>query len=148
METRSLTLWLLAQVCCVALAQAQSPNISGLWNVEISFAAGGQYSLRFDAQPDGKGIFVLMDPIAKAWGETKPSDATWTRGEANSLTFSGPMEFPLGNVGRDAGTLTFTGRFETSDLIVGKVEFSPLVGQRPSKPGTFKAVRVKDSAKL
>lgn len=148
METRSLTLWLLAQVCCVALAQAQSPNISGLWNIEISFAAGGQHSLRFDAQPDGKGIFVLTDPIAKAWGETKPSDATWTRGEANSLTFSGSMEFPLGNVGRDAGTLTFTGRFETSDLIVGKVEFSPLVGQKSSKPGTFKAVRVKDSAKL
>ena len=148
METRSLTLWLLAQVCCVALARAQSPNINGLWNIEISFAAGGQHSLRFDAQPDGKGIFVLMDPIAKAWGETKPSDATWTRGEANSLTFSGSMEFPLGNVGRDAGTLTFTGRFETSDLIVGKVEFSPLVGQKSSKPGTFKAVRLKDSAKL
>ena len=148
METRSLTLWLLAQVCCVALAHAQSPNISGLWNIEISFAAGGQHSLCFDAQPDGKGIFVLMDPIAKAWGETKPSDATWTRGEANSLTFSGSMEFPLGNVGRDAGTLTFTGRFETSDLIVGKVEFSPLVGQKSSKPSTFKAVRVKDSAKL
>ena len=144
METRSLTLWLLAQVCCVALAQAQSPNISGMWNVEIRFAAGGQHSLRFDARPDGKGIFVLVDPIAKAWGETKPSDVAWTLGEANSLTFSGPMEFPLGNVGRDAGTLTFTGRFETSDLIVGKVEFSPLVGQRPSKPGTFKAVRVKD----
>ena len=148
METRSLTLWLLAQVCCVALARAQSPNINGLWNIEISFAAGGQHSLRFDAQPDGKGIFVLMDPIAKSWGETKPSDATWTRGEVNSLTFSGSMEFPLGNVGRDAGTLTFTGRFETSDLIVGKVEFSPLVGQKSSKPGTFKAVRLKDSAKL
>lgn len=144
METRSLTLWLLAQVCCVALAQAQSPNVTGMWNVEISFAAGGQHSLRFDAQPDGKGVFVLMDPIAKAWGEIKPSDATWTRGEAKSLTFSGPMEFPLGNVGRDAGTLTFKGRFETSDLIAGKVEFSPLVGQRPSKPGTFKAVRAKD----
>jgi len=144
METRSLTLWLLAQVCCVALAQAQSPNVSGMWNVEISFAAGGQHSLRFDAQPDGKGIFVLMDPIAKAWGETKSSDARWTRGEAKSLTFSGPMEFPLGNIGRDAGTLTFKGRFETSDLIAGKVEFSPLVGQRASKPGTFKAVRVKD----
>jgi hypothetical protein len=144
METRSLTLCLLAQVCCVALAQAQSPNMSGTWNVEISFAAGRQHSLRFDAQPDGKGVFVLTDPIAKGWGETKPSDAIWTRGEANSLTFSGPMEFPLGNVGRDAGTLTFKGRFETSDLIAGKVEFSPLVGQGPSKPGTFKAVRVHD----
>ena len=146
METRSLTLWLLAQACCVALAHAQSPNMSGSWNIEISFDSGGQHSLRFDAQPDGKGVFALIDPIAKTWGATKPSDAKWTRGGGNSLTFAGPIEFPLGNVGRDAGTLTFTGRFETSDLIVGKVEFSPLVGQRPSKPGTFKAVRVKDSA--
>jgi hypothetical protein len=41
METRSLTLCLIAQVCCVALAQAQSPNTGGTWNVEISFAEGG-----------------------------------------------------------------------------------------------------------
>jgi hypothetical protein len=47
----------------------------------------------------------------------------------------------LGNVGRDAGTLVFNGKFETSDLITGEVEFSPLVGERPSKHGTFKATR-------
>jgi hypothetical protein len=143
MRARLLTLCLMAQVCCVALANAQSPKMSGRWNIEASFAVGGQHSLRFDAQPDGKGSFVLMDPIAKAWGETKPSDATWTREEGNSLTFSGPMEFPIGNVGRDAGTLTFKGKFETPDLIIGEVEFSPLVGDRPSKLGTFKALREK-----
>jgi hypothetical protein len=47
----------------------------------------------------------------------------------------------IGNVGRDAGTLMFNGRFETADLIKGEVEFSPLVGDRPSKHGTFKAAR-------
>ena len=57
------------------------------------------------------------------------------------MTFSGPVEFMLGNVGRDAGTLVFKGKFETADLITGEVEFSPLVGERPSKHGTFKAVR-------
>jgi hypothetical protein len=142
MRARLWTLCLIAQVCCVALAQAQSPNMTGRLNVEVSFAAVGQHSLRFDAQADGKGTFVLTDPIAKAWGETKPSVVTWTRGEGNSLTFSGPMEFLIGNVGRDAGTLTFKGKFETPDLITGEVEFSPLVGERPSKHGTFKAVRV------
>ena len=55
--------------------------------------------------------------------------------------FSRPMEFLIGNVGRDAGTLTFKGKFEAPDLITGEVEFSPLVGDRPSKLGTFKAVR-------
>ena len=47
----------------------------------------------------------------------------------------------IGNVGRDAGTLVFKGKFETADLITGEVEFSPLVGDRPSKHGTFKAIR-------
>ena len=30
---------------------------------------------------------------------------------------------------------------QTIDLITGEVEFSPLVGERPSKHGTFKATR-------
>ena len=55
--------------------------------------------------------------------------------------YSGAVEFILGNVGRDAGTLTFKGKFETPDLITGEVEFAPLVGERPSRHGTFKAVR-------
>ena len=97
--------------------------------------------MRFDAQADGKGTFALLDPIAKVWGAAKPSEATWTRGEGNSVTFSGPVEFPIGNVGRDAGTLTLKGKFETPDLITGEVDFSPLVGDGPSKHGTFKAVR-------
>ena len=75
------------------------------------------------------------------WGPAKPSDAKWSRGEGNSVTFSGPVEFMIGNVGRDAGTLVFKGKFETESLIAGEVEFSPLVGDRPSKSGTFKAIR-------
>jgi hypothetical protein len=51
------------------------------------------------------------------------------------------VEFPIGNVGRDAGTLTLKGKFDTPDLIAGEVDFSPLVGDGPSKHGTFKAVR-------
>ena len=60
------------------------------------------------------------------------------------MTFSGPVEFLIGNVGRDAGTLTFKGKFETPDSITGEVEFFPLIGDRPSKHGTFKAVREKE----
>jgi hypothetical protein len=51
------------------------------------------------------------------------------------------VEFPIGNVARDPGTLTFKGKFETPDAITGAVEFAPLVGERPSKHGTFKATR-------
>ena len=84
-----------------------------------------------------------MDPQSKAWGAANPSQAKWRLTEENSVTFSGQVEFLLGNVGRDAGTLTFKGKFETPDSITGEVEFSPLVGERPSKHGTFKAVREK-----
>jgi hypothetical protein len=123
------------------MADAQSPNLIGRWNVEITFANEDHRSLRFDAQGDGKGTFELLDPRTKVWGGATSSEAKWSRGEENSVTFSGPVEFMLGNVGRDAGTLMFNGRFETADLIKGDVEFSQLVGDRPSKHGTFKAAR-------
>ena len=136
---RALILMLILQT--VVMAHAQSPNLIGKWNVEITFANEDHRSLRFDAQGDGKGRFELLDPRTKVWGGATSSEAKWSRGEANSVTFSGPVEFMLGNVGRDAGTLMFNGRFETADLIKGEVEFSPLVGDRPSKHGTFKAAR-------
>jgi hypothetical protein len=123
------------------LAAAESPNVIGSWNIEITFASEQHRSLRFDAQGEGKGSLTVTDAKSKVWVGTKPSEAKWSRGEGNSLTFSGPVEFLLGNVGRDAGTLTCKGKFETADLITGEVEFSPSVGGRPSKHGTFKAVR-------
>ena len=136
-----ISLMLIAQTCCVALSQAQSMNVIGRWKIEITFANGDQRSLRFDAQDAGKGTLLLLDPRSSFWEPAKPSEAKWSRREGNSVTFSGPVEFMIGNVGRDAGTLEFKGKFETSDLITGEVEFSPLVGDRPSKSGTFKATR-------
>jgi hypothetical protein len=138
---------LIFQTSCVALIQAESPNMIGTWNIEITFANDDHRSLRFDAQGGGKGTFLLLDPRLNVWGPAKPSEAKWSPAEGNSVTFSGPVEFLLGNVGRDAGTLVFKGKFETADLITGEVEFSPLVGERPSKHGTFKALRAGGGAK-
>ena len=137
----ALILTVVAQTCIAAFSHAQSPNMIGSWKVDITFTSSESRSLRFDAQGAGKGTFLVLDPRLKFWGPAKPSEAKWTQGEGNSVTFSGPVEFMLGNVGRDAGTLVFKGKFETSDLITGEVEFSPLIGERPSKHGTFKAVR-------
>ena len=99
------------------MAQAQSPSLLGRWNVEITFANEEHRALRFDVQGEGKGTFLLLDPKARVWGAAKPSEAKWSQGEGNSVTFSGPVEFMLGNVGRDAGTLVFKGKFETESLI-------------------------------
>lgn len=125
----------------IAVSKAQSPNVIGAWNVEITFANDEHRSVRFEAQGDGKGSLVAADPRSKVWDGSKASEAQWSRGEENAITFSGAVEFLIGNVGRDAGTLTCRGKFETPDLITGEVDFSPLVGDRPSKLGTFKAVR-------
>jgi hypothetical protein len=138
---QALMLTLIVNTCCSVLAEAQSPNLTGRWNVEITFANEQHRALRFDAQGEGKGALLVVDPKASKWEPPKPSEAKWKQGEGNSVTFSGPVEFLIGNVGRDAGTLMFKGKFETSDLITGEVEFSPSVGDRPSKHGTFKAVR-------
>ena len=148
----SVILMIVVEMWCGAPAQAQSPNsprdesvrladMIGRWNVEINFADGNKRSLRFDAQDGGKGTFLLLDPTLKVWGPAKPSEAKWTPGDQNSVKFSGAVEFPIGNVGRDPGTLMFKGKFETPDAITGEVEFAPLVGERPSKHGTFKATR-------
>ena len=123
------------------LAGAETPKITGSWKVEITFANAQNRFLRIDAQTDGKGTLTVTDPQSKVWGGAPPSEAKWTSGEGNSVTFSGPVEFLIGNVGRDAGTLTLTGKFDTPDLITGEAGFSPLVGDGPSKHGTFKAVR-------
>ena len=127
----------------LGLAGADSPNVVGNWKIEITFANNQHRFLRFDAQNDGKGTLTVTDPQSKVWTGSQPSEAKWTPGDGKAVTFSGPAEFLIGNVGRDAGTLTFNGKFETPDSITGEVEFSPLVGDGPSKHGTFKAVREK-----
>jgi len=142
--TRVLIVTLIAQTCCIAMAQTQSPTVIGRWNVEVTFADGSKRALGLDAQDGGKGTLLVLDPRLKVWGPGKPSEAKWTREDQSSVTFTGPVEFMLGNVGRDAGTLTFRGKFGNAGLITGEVEFAPLVGDRPSKHGTFKAVRRKD----
>ena len=139
--TRALILVVALNTFSFVLAKAESPNMIGKWNLEITFANEQHRFLRFDAQSDGKGTLTVTDPQSKVWEGANPSEAKWTQGEGSLVTFSGRVEFLIGNVGRDAGTLTCKGKFETADLITGEVEFSPSVGERLSKHGTFKAVR-------
>ena len=142
--TRALILVVAVNTCSFVLAKAESPNVTGKWNLEVTFANEQRRFLRFDAQSDGKGTLTVTDPQSKVWGNANRSEAKWNRSEGNSVTFSGPVEFLVGNVGRDAGTLLCKGKFESADLITGEAEFSPLGGERPSKHGTFKAVRAKE----
>ena len=144
----ALILIVFAQILGLGLSQAQSSNVIGSWKVEITFGNGDGRSLRFEARESGKGSFLLLDPRLKVWGPARPSEAKWTQGDEGSVMFSGPVEFPLGNVGRDAGTLVLKGKFGIEGAITGAAIFFPLDQDpkdpkaRPSKSGSFKAIRV------
>ncbi len=103
--------------------------------------------LRFEARDSGKGSFQLVGPRAHALGGRRAWEAKWTQSDDGSVTVSGTVEFPIGNVGRDAGTLVLKGKFGTEGAMAGEAVFFPL-GQNPndpkakaSKSGTFKAIR-------
>lgn len=142
LKTRpAMTLMAVALTGIAASCHAELPPMIGSWEVTITFPNGESHSMRFDAQDGGKGSLVLLDARAKVWSPGKPSEAKWAQGKENSVTFSGPVEFPLGNVGRAPGTLVFKGKLEGANAIGGEVDFSPLGGEQPAKHGTFKAAR-------
>jgi hypothetical protein len=137
-----------AQTFGAAFSQAQSPNVIGSWRVEITFRNGENRSLRFEARSSGKGSFRLFLPRPISVEPAQPSAGEWTQNDDRSVVFSGPVQFPLGNVGIDRGTLILKGKFGTDGTITGEAMFFPL-GQdpkdpkaTPSKSGSFKANRV------
>ena len=143
--------FILAQILAVGVSSAQSPKVSGNWKVEITFGNSETRSLLFEAKESGKGSFRSSDPRARVWGAAGTSEAKWTQ-SADSTVFSGPVEFLIGNIGRDAGTLVLKGKFETGGALAGTARFFP-AGQdpndpkaMPSKSGGFSATRVTDDA--
>ena len=132
----------------VGLSQVQSSNVIGSWKLEITFGNGESRSFRFEARESGNGSFLLLDPRLKFWGPAKPSEAKWTQADEGAVMFSGTVEFPLGNVGRDAGTLVAKGKFGTDGSITGEAMFFRLDQDpkdpkaKPSKSGSFKAFRL------
>jgi hypothetical protein len=144
----ALILVLAVQTCSASRVRTQFSNLVGRWKVDITFTNTVRHSLRFDAQASGKGSFLVQDSRSSLVEPAAPSDAKWARSGEKGVTFSGPVEFPIGNVGRDQGTLVFKGTFETEDLISGDLAFFPMDQDPkdpkaiPSKTGTFKATRV------
>jgi len=144
----ALFLIMLTQLVGADLSQAQSPNVIGNWKVEISFSNGQNRSLRVEAQPSGKGSFLPLIPPQV--GSSERSTAQWTQPDHDSVTFSGPVQFPLGNVGVERGTLVLKGKFGADGAISGEASFfalnqdSPNPTGKPSKAGSFRATRAMD----
>jgi hypothetical protein len=129
-------------------AQPESADLVGRWKVDFAFDNQVSRSLRLDAEASGRGAFVLEGPRSN-WDEpARPFDAKWTQAPDKRVTISGAIEFPIGNVGREPGTLVFKGAFQSDRAIVGDVEFFPAgadpfeANATPSRKGTFKAQRI------
>ena len=143
-----LILLVAAQACGPNLIRAESPTFVGRWDVDFTFTDSTRHVLRFDAEASGKGSLLLQDPRSSLVEPAEPSDAAWTQTSEKRVTFSGPVEFPIGNVGRDQGTTVFKGTFDTADLVSGELAFFPANQDpndpkaTPSKTGTFKATRI------
>jgi hypothetical protein len=131
----------------ISCARAEPPNPVGQWQVDLKFSGVEEHSVRFDAQADGKATFLLLDPRSSLLPPAEPTKAEWEQPASGQVMFSGELEFPIGNVGRDAGTLVCRGSFEGANSLVGRASFFN-VGQdakdpatQPAKTGTFTARR-------
>jgi hypothetical protein len=144
----TIVLILFAQIFGAGLCNAQSPDFIGTWKAEITFGNGERRSLRFEVRDSGKGSYLPLVPRPNQGGSTEPSLAEWTRSENQSLMISGPVQFPLGNVGLERGTLILQGKLGTDGSIAGEATLVPVdhdpadPSAKPSKRGTFKASRV------
>ncbi|MBO0857723.1 MAG: hypothetical protein J2P21_04560 [Chloracidobacterium sp.] len=131
----------------VNAAGPQSSDLVGRWKIDITFEHNSKRSLRFEAENSGKGS-LLLEPRSN-WDEPgEPSQAKWTVGREKSVTISGPVAFPIGNVGREPGVLVFKGAFKSETTITGEIAFFSMdqdpmdPKSTPSKTGKFEATRV------
>ena len=144
-----LTLLFAAYNCSVDAARPQSSDLVGRWKIDITFENQSKRSLRFDAEDSGAGSLLLE--AQSNWDEpAKPAQAKWTVGKDRRVTISGPVEFPIGNVGRETGVLVFKGSFKAEGKITGDIAFFPMdqdptsPDATPSRTGKFEATKSGD----
>ncbi|HEY1583779.1 MAG TPA: hypothetical protein VGF73_11845 [Chthoniobacterales bacterium] len=138
------------QILGPQICPADTPSIVGKWEVKITFGSGEMRTISFDAQASGKGSFLSEGPKPNAVAPTEPKGLEWTQANDESIIVSGPVQFPLGNVGLERGTLVLKGKFGADGSLAGEAAFFP-EGQdpknskaAPSKSGRFTAARLAD----
>jgi len=124
-------------------AQTQPPGVVGLWRVEFALSGSGARHLQFEAYASGKGSFLLLDPRSSLVPPAERTKARWSLTAAGRVNFAGEVEFPIGNVGRQAGVLTFDGSFDSEDSISGEVSFVDSAAGGQKQDGKFTATRIR-----
>ena len=144
-----LTLLFSAHNCSVDAPRPQSSDLVGRWKVDITFENESTRSMSLDADDSGKGS-LLLEGARSNWDEpAKPSQAKWTVGAEKRVTILAPVEFPIGNVGRETGVLALKGVFKSESKITGDIALFPMDQDpmdpkaTPTKTGKFEATRVR-----
>jgi|SRR5262245_29263921 len=96
--------------------------IGTIYDVRFTLSLHGQKSLRFVANPNNRGTFRLRGRTS--WDPPNiTTPAVWDRITLTLMTFSGEVQFPIGNCCRETGTLIFKGEVDSNGIIVGKTIF-------------------------
>jgi hypothetical protein len=103
--------------------------------------------LLFMSFSDGTGTFRMIGPRT-TWTPRTTFPAVWDDITTDFKSFSGEVEYPIGNVGRETGTLIFKGHRSQTGVISGSAIFvSNVPGTATPTPyvirtGTFIATPV------
>lgn len=130
--------------CLMVKAMPLAPDASGIWMIDLTLDSR-PHQIQFNAQGDHTGTLLLLDNQSSLNPPPTPQKATWMSFDDGRMEVSGHMEFPIGNVGVDSGTLVLTGTFSGLNSFIGTANFVNDSGTQPPKTGNFSAVRTTDA---
>ncbi len=125
-------------------AAPQSPNATGRWVIELNLSNSRPHKIQLEFQGNGNATYLLLDNISSLNPPPVALKATWNTATDGRTEVSGSIEFPIGNVGIEAGTLTLTGTFSDANTFTGSANFTN-DAIKQTKSGNFTARRITET---
>lgn len=97
-----------------------SEPLINAYDVSFSLSERGGQRLTFLVFADGRGTFRL---VGKRLPPSVATPAVWDRITPTLISFSGEVQFPIGNCCRETGTLSFKGEIGSNGVITGRSVF-------------------------
>lgn len=111
-------------LCALPAFSQTSPVPVAAWDVTFNLSGNVSRRLIFMSMSNGTGTFRLSGPRATTQAPTT-FPAVWARPLPGLMSFSGEVEFPIGNCCRETGTLMFKGTQNTAGgTITGRAIFA------------------------
>ncbi|MEW6734080.1 MAG: hypothetical protein AB1489_22325 [Acidobacteriota bacterium] len=108
----------------ISLAQ-ETNSLTGNWQIEFTLSNTKRiwtFQSMMKTDPSyGMGLFLI--PAASTFGARSYAQAVWSQLTPTTFSLTSEVEFPVGNVGRQTGTLIFKGKFTSPKTISGLAIF-------------------------